>query len=93
MASRPELNLCFALVLLACPLRALGDKLHITSIPPGAAVELDGVSTGNTPATLRLAAGSHSVLLKFPGHADWLRSLEILKSSKTSLKATLDSVL
>ncbi len=45
---------------------------------------------GNTPATLKLPAGSHSILLKFPGHADWRRTLEILKSSKTSLKATLE---
>jgi hypothetical protein len=150
MASHSKLAPCAALALLACRLHALGDKLHITSIPPGAAVELDGVSAGgyfhktktsmgarapnpiesvdsltttnaalptapeafgavsissdpdgaeifvddkfhgNTPATLRLSASSHAVLLKLPGHADWRRTLEILKSSKTSLKAALD---
>jgi hypothetical protein len=45
---------------------------------------------GNTPATLRLPAGSHVLVLKFPRRADWRRTLEVLKSSKVSLKAALD---
>jgi len=36
------------------------------------------------------SAFSHAVLLKFPGHADWRRTLEVLKSSKVSLKANLE---
>jgi len=36
--------------------------------------------------------GSHAVLMKFPGHADWSRTLEALKSSKVSLKATLEPI-
>jgi hypothetical protein len=44
------------------------------------------------PATLKLSPGSHAVLLKFPGHADWRRTLEVLKSSKFSLKATLEPI-
>jgi len=42
MASRSELTLGIAWVLLACPSPAKADKLQITSTPPGAAVELDG---------------------------------------------------
>jgi S1-C subfamily serine protease len=62
----------------------------ITSEPDGAEVFVDEKFHGNTPATLRLAPGSHTILLKFPGHADWRRTLEITKSGKESLKATLD---
>ncbi|HYL85574.1 MAG TPA: trypsin-like peptidase domain-containing protein [Candidatus Angelobacter sp.] len=62
----------------------------ITSEPDGAEIFVDEKFHGNTPATLRLPAGSHSIVLKFPKHADWRRTLEVLKSSKTSLKATLD---
>jgi hypothetical protein len=29
-------------------------------------------------------------VLKFPGRADWKRTLEVLKSSKVTLRATLD---
>src|SRR5229473_6031250 len=49
MASRSELTLCVALLLLCSPLRAAADKLQITSMPPGATVELDGVVAGTTP--------------------------------------------
>ena len=70
---------------------ALGT-VSISSEPDGAEIFIDDKFLGNTPATLKLLAGSHSVILKFPGHADWRRSLEILKSSKASLKATLNPV-
>jgi PEGA domain-containing protein len=62
----------------------------VTSEPDGAEIFVDGKFYGNTSATLRLPAGSHAILLKFPGRADWRRTLEVLKSSKASLKATLD---
>ncbi len=62
----------------------------ISSTPDGAEIFVDGKFHGNTPATLRLPAGSHAILLKFPGRADWKRTLEVLKSSKVTLRATLD---
>lgn len=62
----------------------------ITSEPDGAEIFVDEKFHGNTPATLKLAPGSHTILLRFPGHADWRRTLEITKSGKESLKATLD---
>ena len=46
MAFRSELTLCAALFLLCCPSRVFADKLQITSNPPGATVELDGVAVG-----------------------------------------------
>src|SRR5260370_7615655 len=49
MTSHPELTLCYALLLLCCPQRAAADKLQVTSTPPGATVELDGVIAGTTP--------------------------------------------
>lgn len=62
----------------------------ISSIPDGAEIFVDDKFHGNTPATLRLPTGSHAVVLKFPGRADWKRTLEVLKSSKVTLRATLD---
>jgi hypothetical protein len=75
------------------PLSAAPDAVGTVSIssdPDGAEIFVDEKFHGNTPATLKLSAGSHGILLKFPGHADWRRTLEVLKSSKTSLKAVLD---
>ncbi|HTF22905.1 MAG TPA: PEGA domain-containing protein [Candidatus Limnocylindria bacterium] len=64
----------------------------ISSDPDGAEIFIDDKFLGNTPATLKLPPGSHAVLLKFPGHADWGCTLEVLKSSKVSLKATLEPI-
>src|SRR5258708_32786580 len=64
--------------------------VSISSDPDGAEIFVDEKFHGNTPALLKLTIGSHAIVLKFPGHADWRRTLEVLKSSKTSLKATLD---
>jgi S1-C subfamily serine protease len=62
----------------------------ISSEPDGAEIFVDEKFLGNAPASLRLPAGTHAILLKFPGHGEWRRTLEVLKSSKVSLKATLD---
>jgi S1-C subfamily serine protease len=64
--------------------------VSISSDPDGAEIFIDDKFHGNTPAALKLPAGAHAIVLKFPGHADWRRTLEVLKSSKTSLKATLE---
>lgn len=61
----------------------------ISSDPDGAEIYIDGKFFGDAPATLKLSVGSHEVILKFTGRAEWRRTLEILKSSKTTLNATL----
>lgn len=62
----------------------------ISSVPDGAEIFVDDKFHGNTPATLRLATGSHAIVLRFPGRAEWKRTLEVLKSSKVTLRATLE---
>jgi len=47
----------------------------ISSVPDGAEIFVDDKFHGNTPATLRLPTGSHAI---------------VLKSSKVTLRATLD---
>jgi hypothetical protein len=64
----------------------------ISSDPDGAEIFIDDKFLGNAPATQKLSPGRHAVLLKFPGHADWRRTLEVLKSSRVSLKATLEPI-
>ena len=64
-------------------------SLTITSDPDGAEVYLDGRFVGNTPATVKLPAGPHTVQVKSTGRTDWERSIEILKDSQLNLKAQL----
>jgi serine protease Do len=72
------------------PSKAFGT-VTITSDPDGAEIFLDKKFVGNTPAKLKLPAGTHAILLKSPGCADWQRSLEILKDSSVTLKASLEA--
>ncbi len=47
-----------------------------------------------SPSALRIFStlSIASILLEFPGHADWRRTLEVLKSCGVSLKATLEPI-
>jgi S1-C subfamily serine protease len=66
-------------------------QLIITSVPDDAEIYVDGKFHGNAPATLKLPAGSHAIVLKYPGRPDYARTLELPKSSKLSLKAVFDN--
>ena len=65
-------------------------QLTITSEPDAAEIYVDGKFHGNAPATLKLFAGSHAILLKSPGRPEFTRTLELPKSSKLNLKAVFD---
>jgi serine protease Do len=61
----------------------------ITSDPDGAEVYLDGKFVGNSPATLKIPVGEHTVRLTSPNRVDWERAVEILKDSQVNLRAQL----
>lgn len=63
---------------------------EITSDPDDAEIFLDDKFVGTTPATLRIAEGPHTLVLKSANHADWNRSITILKDSSVTVKATLE---
>ena len=65
-------------------------QLTITSEPDAAEIFIDGKFHGNAPATLKLPAGSHVILIKSPGRPDFSRTLELPKSSKLNLKAVFN---
>ena len=56
-------------------------SLNIESAPAGADVEVDGAFVGNTPSTVTLPSGSHLVVVKKKGYADWTKSLTITGGS------------
>src|ERR1700732_2597245 len=49
MASRSQLSFLLSLFVSLCPPPTCADTLKITSTPPGASVEIDGVMVGTTP--------------------------------------------
>jgi hypothetical protein len=64
--------------------------LSVESIPPGAAVSIDGQYRGITPLVIRdLPAGSHSVSLAGEGYQEFVSSVEVKGGETTTMSETL----
>jgi serine/threonine-protein kinase len=51
---------------------------QISSVPPGAEIEIDGVQTGRqTPSRVQVLAGLHSVALRLPGYRFYSTKVEV----------------
>jgi hypothetical protein len=64
-------------------------KCSITSNPPGADIMLDGKYVGNTPSTIVVGPGAHTVALSMPGFATWKRELTVTAGSDVDVSAAL----
>lgn len=64
--------------------------VRISSEPEGAEITVDGKFVGTTPSMLRLSAGAHEIALKAAGRQIWQRTLDVLKDSEVSVKASLE---
>jgi len=56
-------------------------SLAIDSTPPAADIEVDGSFVGSTPSTVTVAPGSHQVVVKKKGFADWSKTLNVTGGS------------
>ena len=65
-------------------------SLVITSDPPGGDVTMDGAFIGNTPASVDLVVGPHTIRVSARGYKDWSREINVLVRSKLTLAATLE---
>lgn len=54
-----------------------GAHVSVTSMPDGSDIEVDGSFVGNTPSSIQLTAGEHSVVVKKDGYKDWERKVKI----------------
>jgi PEGA domain-containing protein len=70
------------------PLGSPSAVMAVRSEPDGAEVELDGAFIGNTPASLKLAPGPHSLVVK-KGSASWTRTIHIQPGSTVTVIAPL----
>jgi hypothetical protein len=53
------------------------SNLTIDSSVTGADIEVDGAFVGNTPSTVSLPAGKHTITVKKKGYSDWTRSMNL----------------
>ncbi len=64
-------------------------EINITSTPPGAEVQIDGVFVGNTPSMLGVSSGDHVVTVSKKGFKPWERKVKIT-AGKVEIAADLD---
>jgi len=63
--------------------------VSVTTNPDGADVYVDGQFNGNSPATLKLKPGKHSIRVSMTGYGDWTREISTDAGSSVHLTATL----
>jgi hypothetical protein len=64
-------------------------QILLTSMPDAAEVYVDDAFVGNTPATLRLAPGKHTIKVTQDGYKAWSKDLSVIANSEVTLKAAL----
>ncbi|MGI4758458.1 MAG: PEGA domain-containing protein [Janthinobacterium lividum] len=52
-------------------------SLQIDSSVTGADIEIDGAFAGNTPSTLSVPPGTHTITVKKKGYTDWTRTMNV----------------
>jgi S1-C subfamily serine protease len=65
--------------------------LSITSDKSTAEIYVDDQFRGNSPLTLRLPLGNHRVFIRSTGFPDYLRIINVLKSSQMTINAIFDA--
>ena len=64
--------------------------VSVVSTPEGAEVYSDGAFVGNAPASLKLAAGKHTIRVTASGYKEWSRDVTVMAGSEAKLTATLE---
>jgi hypothetical protein len=65
------------------------SSVEFGSTPDGAEIVIDGNLVGNTPSTLRLTPGHHSIEIRMAGYRTWSRIMVVDPESHPSVRATL----
>ncbi len=61
----------------ATPAAAQMASLTVDSPIPGADIEIDGNFVGNTPSTVSVTPGQHTIVVKKKGYTDWTRPMNV----------------
>ncbi len=65
-------------------------KVTVLSAPEGADINVDGSFVGNSPSTLSLVPGKHTISVTIAGFKPWSRELTVVSSSDVKLNASLE---
>lgn len=54
-----------------------GAKVAVSSTPTAADIEVDGAFVGNTPSSIELASGDHTIVVRKNGFQEWHRKIRV----------------
>jgi hypothetical protein len=79
------------LLILTVGVAGATGNISVSSVPAGATIKLDGVSTGLvTPATVEtVTAGSHTILLQLTSYQDYSQSVTVVDDTTSTVSQTL----
>jgi hypothetical protein len=66
------------------------ESLAVSSNPDGAEIYADDSLVGNTPATLKLSPGKHTIRVSLSGYKNWVREITAESGTQAHLAATLE---
>ncbi len=64
-------------------------QVTVTSEPPQAVIQVDGVRRGLTPATLPMTAGQRQLELQHPGYKPWTQTVPVTAGSPLTLETAV----
>jgi tRNA A-37 threonylcarbamoyl transferase component Bud32 len=76
---------------LSVALRPIVGTVMINTVPPGAAVSVDGKAVGQTPVSARLPVGKHVLSVTKEGFRDDERPIEVVDDGILSVRVTLSA--
>jgi len=74
----------------ALPEHAQNATVSVNSTPEAADIAVDGSFMGNSPSTLKLSPGKHTIAVTAAGYRDWSRELTLAAGSEITLSANLE---
>jgi serine protease Do len=69
---------------------AQGGSMTVSSVPPGADVEIDGVFIGSTPSEVPVQVGDRRVKVSKKGFKTYERTVRVIAGAKQSVSAELE---
>ena len=80
-------------VILILPVGVSADgNISVSSTPTGAAIYLDGASSGVTPAVIDAISGSHTILLRLTGYQDYPQTVVVNDNQTSVVSVSLTAV-
>jgi hypothetical protein len=72
------------------PVETEPASVEFDSNPAGADILIDGSFVGNTPSTLRVAAGRHVIEFRLRGYRSWTQTMVVIAESHPRVKKNLE---